>query len=158
MRSTLYGHFVAGTDKNDLKPIVERLHRHGVKIILDYSMEADIGNHQVSEKIFKRIRKSVFPVFFSSMFFSQKNNDDVYNENMMKSLRNVRTAAELCGTSAITAMKVTAFVHPNILQKLNEILEQDKTSATTPILDVISKNSTVIRFLRDFLNSFSLSY
>lgn len=67
---------------------------------------------------------------------------------MMKSLRNVRTAAELCGTSAITAMKVTAFVHPNILQKLNEILEQDKTSATKSILDVISKNSTVICFFR----------
>lgn len=55
MRSTLYGHFVAGTNKTELKSIVERLHRYGVKIILDYSMEADIGNHQVSEKISTRI-------------------------------------------------------------------------------------------------------
>ena len=42
MRLTLYEHFVAGTDKNELKPIVERLRQHKVKLILDYSMESDI--------------------------------------------------------------------------------------------------------------------
>ncbi len=46
MRSTLYEHFVAGTDKTELKPIVEKLHKHGVKLILDYSMESDITSNQ----------------------------------------------------------------------------------------------------------------
>ena len=76
--------------------------------------------------------------------------EDIYNENMLNSLRNVQTAAELCGTSAITALKITAFVPPNILQKLNQILEEDKTSATTTsILDVASKNTTVNYLLFD---------
>jgi hypothetical protein len=48
MRSTVYGHFVAGIDKNELKPIVERLRKHGVKLILDYSMESDIANNKQS--------------------------------------------------------------------------------------------------------------
>jgi hypothetical protein len=45
MRSTVYGHFVAGTDKNELKPVVERLRKHGVQLILDYCMESDIVNN-----------------------------------------------------------------------------------------------------------------
>ena len=44
IRSTLYGHFVAGTDRTEVKPIVERLRKHGVKVILDYSMESDIAS------------------------------------------------------------------------------------------------------------------
>lgn len=46
MRLTLYEHFVAGTDKQELKPIVERLRQHKVKLILDYSMESDIANEK----------------------------------------------------------------------------------------------------------------
>jgi proline dehydrogenase len=45
MRSTFYGHFVAGTNKTELKPIVEKLRKHGVKLILDYSMESDIDDN-----------------------------------------------------------------------------------------------------------------
>lgn len=46
MRSTVYGHFVAGRDKAELKPIVDRLHQHGVKMILDYSMESDLSTEE----------------------------------------------------------------------------------------------------------------
>lgn len=48
MRSTLYGHFVAGTNKIELKPIVERLRKQNVKLILDYSMELDVSNNKQS--------------------------------------------------------------------------------------------------------------
>jgi hypothetical protein len=44
MRSSLYGHFVAGRNQGELQPIVERLHKHGVKLILDYCMESDINS------------------------------------------------------------------------------------------------------------------
>ena len=46
MRLTIYEHFVAGTDKTELKPIVQRLRQHGVKLILDYSMESDISSNK----------------------------------------------------------------------------------------------------------------
>ena len=47
MRSTLYGHFVAGINSTELKPIVERLCQHKVKLILDYCMESDIPSNNL---------------------------------------------------------------------------------------------------------------
>lgn len=47
MKSTIYGHFAAGIDRYELQPMVERLQKHGVKLILDYCMESDIGNNQL---------------------------------------------------------------------------------------------------------------
>jgi hypothetical protein len=46
MRLTLYEHFVAGTNKIELKPIVEKLRKYDVKLILDYSMESDITSNK----------------------------------------------------------------------------------------------------------------
>jgi hypothetical protein len=62
---------------------------------------------------------------------------------MLKSIKNVQTAAELCGSSAITAIKITAFVSPEILQKLNQILEQQQSSTKLSILQIVSNTSTV---------------
>lgn len=42
---SIYEHFVAGIDKSELKPTVEKLRKHGVKLILDYSMESDIKDN-----------------------------------------------------------------------------------------------------------------
>jgi hypothetical protein len=62
---------------------------------------------------------------------------------MLKSIRNVQTAAELCGSSAITSIKITAFISPNILQKLNQIIEQQQSSAQLSILELASNTSLV---------------
>ncbi|CAF3888602.1 unnamed protein product [Rotaria sp. Silwood2] len=128
MRSTLYGHFVAGTNKTELKPIVERLRKHSVKLILDYCMESDVASNNQQKT--------------NSSILNPSNND-MYNENLLKSINNVQTAAELCGSSAITAIKITAFVPPNILQKLNQILEQEQPSTKLSILEFASNTSTM---------------
>jgi hypothetical protein len=140
IRSTLYGHFVAGTDQNELKPIVERLHKHGVKLILDYCMESDIA----SNTQFVIPKENI--VYFLFCLFREKidsnSNEKIYNENLLKSIKNVQTAAELCGSSAITAIKITAFISPDILQKLNQIIEQTPSTELS-ILELISNTSTV---------------
>ncbi|CAF0731868.1 unnamed protein product [Rotaria sp. Silwood1] len=128
IRSTLYGHFVAGTDKTELKPIVERLRKHRVKLILDYCMESDVTSHNQQKN-----NSSIW----------NPSNEDIYNENLLKSIKNVQTAAELCGSSAITAIKITAFVPPNILQKLNQILEQEQPSTKLSIVEFASNTSTM---------------
>jgi hypothetical protein len=74
---------------------------------------------------------------------SRYSNEQIYNENMLKSIKNVQTAAELCGSSAVTAVKITAFVSPDILLKLNQILEQQKSTTKLSILQIVSNTSAV---------------
>ena len=62
---------------------------------------------------------------------------------MLKSIKNVQTATELCGSSAITAVKITAFVAPETLQKLNQLVEQ-QPSTKLSILQIASDPSLVI--------------
>ncbi|CAF1180011.1 unnamed protein product [Rotaria sordida] len=129
MRSTIYGHFVAGTNKTELKPITERLRKHGVKLILDYCMESDISSNNNQQKINSSILNP--------------SNENIYNENLLKAIKNVQTAAELYGSSAMIAMKITAFVPPDILQKLNQILEEQQPSTKLSIHEFISNTSTM---------------
>ena len=46
MKKTLYGQFVAGEDLDSLDPVIERYRRSGVRSILDYAVEEDIGDKQ----------------------------------------------------------------------------------------------------------------
>ena len=50
MKKTFYGQFVAGEDRQSIKPAIHRMHSFGVKSILDYSVEEDISQEQ-AEKI-----------------------------------------------------------------------------------------------------------
>ena len=50
MKKTFYGQFVAGEDRQSIKPAIHRMHSFGVKSILDYSVEEDITQEQ-AEKI-----------------------------------------------------------------------------------------------------------
>ncbi|CAF3494106.1 unnamed protein product [Rotaria socialis] len=129
IRSTLYGHFVAGTNKAELKPIVDRLRKQNVKLILDYSMESDVPSNKQGK-------------FESSAL--HHSNENTYNDNMLKSIKNVQTAAELFGSSAITAVKMTAFVSPDILQKLNRILEAEHQSSTKNTILETASNTSII--------------
>lgn len=53
MKYSFYGQFVAGEDREDIKPTIHRMHAFGVKSILDYSVEEDITEEQAEEKELK---------------------------------------------------------------------------------------------------------
>jgi hypothetical protein len=87
----------------------------------------------------------------------KRSDDDIYNENMIHAIRNVQTAANLCGKSAIIAIKMTAFVSPDILRKLNQIFdEQQHTYETSSILDIVSSKCNVDD-CQCFINEYRLS-
>ena len=46
MKKTFYGQFVAGEDRQSIKPAIHRMHTFGVKSILDYSVEEDLSQEQ----------------------------------------------------------------------------------------------------------------
>lgn len=48
MKLSFYGHFVAGENRQKIKPVIHRMHSFGVKSILDYSVEEDISEQQAS--------------------------------------------------------------------------------------------------------------
>ncbi|KAL6969115.1 hydroxyproline dehydrogenase [Sarracenia purpurea var. burkii] len=50
MKSTFYGHFVAGEDQYKIVPTLQRLRSFGVKPILDYSVEEDITQEEAEKR------------------------------------------------------------------------------------------------------------
>ena len=48
MKLTFYGQFVAGEDRESIKPAIYRMHTFGVKSILDYSVEEDISGEEAT--------------------------------------------------------------------------------------------------------------
>ncbi|KAJ9576173.1 hypothetical protein L9F63_006995, partial [Diploptera punctata] len=50
MKSSFYGHFVAGEDQYKIRPVLERLRNFGVKPIMDYSVEEDISQEEAERR------------------------------------------------------------------------------------------------------------
>ena len=46
MKASFYGHFVAGENPQELKPMIDRMKSFGVKSILDYSAEEDLSSEE----------------------------------------------------------------------------------------------------------------
>ena len=46
MKKTVYGQFVAGEDKETIKPLINRLTDCGVGSILDYAVEEDLASDE----------------------------------------------------------------------------------------------------------------
>ena len=49
MKLSFYGQFVAGENRQDIKPAIHRMHQFGVKSILDYSVEEDIPEEEAEK-------------------------------------------------------------------------------------------------------------
>ena len=50
MRNSFYGHFVAGANVEEIKTVIAKNEAYGVKSILDYSVEEDIGEDKARQK------------------------------------------------------------------------------------------------------------
>ena len=77
MKSTFYGHFVAGEDQNDIRENVKSMMKYGVKSILDYSAEEDLENQNKEIKELKsdnsKLIMSMRKMYDPSELQSEKN-------------------------------------------------------------------------------------
>lgn len=51
MKSTFYGHFVAGEDLTTVLPLRERYRNLGIRSILDYSVEEDLPEETIRKSM-----------------------------------------------------------------------------------------------------------
>ena len=63
MKLSFYGHFVAGENRQAIKPVIHRMHSFGVKSILDYSVEEDISEQEASSREMECVRLVLFILF-----------------------------------------------------------------------------------------------
>ena len=135
MRMTFYGQFVGGVDVNDLRPKLAKMQEHGVKPILDYSVEADLKEDEQDETP----EMVVTDVQFQQDSISSKRNthkavaraypykgEESCEENLKIFLECLETASEVCDENAFSAIKVTGLGKPNALLEGSQFLFQVK--------------------------------
>ena len=136
LRLTFYGHFVAGADTQEIKPVIQRLFKYGVKSILDYSVEDDlslsrkIGTTTSGSKLddqsaeTRRFRSEVSDVTKGvytarTYLYEDEERCDKNVENFIKCIDAVSETTQGTGFAAI---KVTALGRPALLMHVSEVL------------------------------------
>ena len=148
MKSTFYGHFVAGQDQNDIRSNVEKMMKYGVKSILDYSAEEDLetikkvddSNSSLDAGVTIGNRKLVDP-------------SEIQCEKNTKIFLNcIDAVSDVTSATGIAAVKLTSLIRPDLLLKLSsyvsKIIDHNKTISQNTIdkdifswKQLISKNS-----------------
>lgn len=146
MKSSFYGQFVGGEDYEDIKPIVKRMRKYGVKSILDYSVEKDIEESEAVEKVKESLAEVVrepdvrsvaaTKKFRTSLEFADRSREvvaartyfyeseyqcDKNMETFLKCIDYVSSSTEKEGFAAI---KVTALGRPQLLLQMSDFLVQ----------------------------------
>ncbi|XP_032234100.2 proline dehydrogenase 1, mitochondrial [Nematostella vectensis] len=159
MKSTFYGHFVAGEDKDDIKPTIHNLNKYGVGAILDYSVEEDLSEEETKTAMgdtkqepefvsdiaddhgrfkpheeFADRRKGVFSA--RTYFYSGEPECDARLETFMECV----DAASGASSDGFAAIKVTALGRPQLLLKVSEILHQTQAFFDQLTMDSAIKN------------------
>uniref|UniRef100_A0A914YTR0 Proline dehydrogenase n=1 Tax=Panagrolaimus superbus TaxID=310955 RepID=A0A914YTR0_9BILA len=154
LKSTFYGHFVAGENLEEIAPTVQKIRNFGVKSILDYSVESDISQEEAEEKAVEgivgdqEIPQAVEGVVDEKTIEATHQRYTVHKEfgDRRVDVINARTyfytsekecdknvevfcncidaVAEATRREGFTAIKLTALGRPQLLLKLSETIAQ----------------------------------
>ncbi|XP_012269777.2 proline dehydrogenase 1, mitochondrial isoform X2 [Athalia rosae] len=142
MKSTFYGHFVAGEDEQKITPVLDRLRSFGVKPLLDYSVEEDLSQEEAErrevqasvseagdEKKEGTIKKYHVEKSFADRRYKVSSARTYFYLNEASCERNMDVfikALEACATVSmglgIIAVKLTALGRPQLLLQLSEVI------------------------------------
>ncbi|KAA0199537.1 Proline dehydrogenase 1 mitochondrial [Fasciolopsis buskii] len=146
MKSTFYGHFVAGEDPIQIKPVVSLMRKYGVKSILDYSVEKDIDESEAVNKVKEGLAKvirdpeshpdSVTKKYQSSLQFADRSKNVVSartyfyeseyqcDRNMEIFLKCIDSVSHSTEKEGFAAVKVTALGRPQLLLQMSNFIVQ----------------------------------
>ncbi|XP_031788105.1 proline dehydrogenase 1, mitochondrial isoform X2 [Nasonia vitripennis] len=160
MKSTFYGHFVAGEDEIKIAPVLSRLRQFGVKPILDYSVEEDITQEEAERREVKasvseagdeknsgtlkkyHVEKSFadrrYKVSSARTYFYL--NEASCERNMDIFVRCLEAVANNSHGAGFTAVKLTALGRPQLLLQLSEVIMR----ARQYVSDVVGGEGAVL--------------
>ncbi|GAB0099273.1 Proline dehydrogenase [Sergentomyia squamirostris] len=145
MKSTFYGHFVAGEDQKAIIPTLERLRSFGVKPILDYSVEEDISQEEAEKREVESSVSSVaeegkpqdtatMPQYKVDKTFADRRykvqsartyfylNEATCERNMETFIECLEAVSGATFGTGITAIKLTALGRPQLLLQFSEVI------------------------------------
>lgn len=143
MKSTFYGHFVAGEDRFRIVPTLERLRSFGVKPILDYSVEEDLSQEEAEKRevessvsssevaedgdaglkqyhVDKSFADRRYKVQSARTYFYL--NEATCERNMETFLECLEAVSGATFGTGITAIKLTALGRPQLLLQFSEVI------------------------------------
>lgn len=143
MKSTFYGHFVAGEDQVAIRPIIAQNRKFGVKSILDYSAEEDVSSEKAVESEIKgcvpetETEQSTLPehakfktyaafgdrregVVSSRTYFYE--GEEQCDKNMQIFLEAIDGVSDATDCTGFCAVKLTALGRPQLLLQMSDVL------------------------------------
>ncbi|XP_016931808.1 proline dehydrogenase 1, mitochondrial isoform X4 [Drosophila suzukii] len=142
MKSSFYGHFVAGENRHTIVPSLERLRSFGVKPILDYSVEEDISQEEAEKREVESSVSSAgeqkeegsMPQYHVDKSFADRRykvssartyfylNEATCERNMEIFIKCLEAVSGATFGTGITAIKLTALGRPQLLLQLSEVI------------------------------------
>lgn len=124
MKSTFYGHFVAGEDQNDIRFKVENMMKYGVKSILDYSAEEDLESQKVDSKAgASKVESNVSTLIGRPYLDASEVN---FDKNAKIFMDCVDAVSDVTNATGLVAVKLTSLIRPDLLLKLSSLMFQVK--------------------------------
>jgi proline dehydrogenase len=119
MKTTFYGHFVAGEDQKGIRPNVESMMKYGVKSILDYSAEEDLSSNKSA--------KESLSTDLSLINCKRKLLDPAeiqFEKNTKIFMDCVDAVSTTTNSTGIGAVKLTSLLRPQLLLKFSSLISQ----------------------------------
>ncbi|XP_004536697.1 proline dehydrogenase 1, mitochondrial isoform X2 [Ceratitis capitata] len=142
MKSSFYGHFVAGENRYTIVPTLERLRSFGVKPILDYSVEEDLSQEEAEKRevessvssagdvqddgtiakyhVEKSFADRRYKVSSARTYFYL--NEATCERNMEIFIKCLEAVSGATFGTGITAIKLTALGRPQLLLQVSEVI------------------------------------
>uniref|UniRef100_H3G771 Proline dehydrogenase n=1 Tax=Phytophthora ramorum TaxID=164328 RepID=H3G771_PHYRM len=117
LRSTFFGHFCAGQDVNEIRPVIQKLESAGIGAILDFAAEADVEQ--------PRDLNGVDQNLVSARTYAY-DGEAACDANAAISRHAIIDASESAsaGEPAFVAIKCTALGKPELLMRMSAIIVQ----------------------------------